>query len=132
MKVKSVVVKLDSVKIGKLKKASDKALEKTAEAILSDIKTRGVVPKDTGELERSGFEQKAKGVAYRIIFNTPYARRWYFNLPDKDSGKKATFQKTKNANAQDHWMDYYLDGEGKAWVINAYKQFFEQEAGGLI
>lgn len=32
----------------------------TVEAVLSDIKTSAVVPKDTGELERSGFVDTSK------------------------------------------------------------------------
>lgn len=106
--------------------ANNKALERTAQAILDDIKARGVVPKDTGELERSGFIQTITEMTYTIMFDTPYARRWYFNVED------VTFQKTKNPNAQDHWMDYYLDGEGMQWVIETYSKFLKEESGGLI
>lgn len=106
--------------------ANNKALERTAQAILDDIKARGVVPKDTGELERSGFIQTITEMTYTIMFDTPYARRWYFNVED------VTFQKTKNPNAQDHWMDYYLDGEGMRWVIETYSKFLKEESGGLI
>ncbi|EFE46240.1 hypothetical protein HMPREF0863_01639 [Erysipelotrichaceae bacterium 5_2_54FAA] len=129
MKITNVKVKINRDAIAQLNKAKERALELTAEAMLSDIVSREVVPKDTGELERSGFVEDghidAKLIA-SIVFDTPYARRWYFNLDE------ATFQHTKNADARDHWMDYYLDGEGKQWVQDTYAKFLKQESGGLI
>lgn len=119
----NVNVKIDHEKIAKIKDAQDKAVEMTAEAVLSNIRTRGVVPHDTGELERSSFVEFINKMTYRIIFDTPYARRWYFNV------ENVTFQKTKNPNAQDHWMDYYLDGEGLQFVIDTYTKFFKELAG---
>ena len=129
MKITNVKVKINRDAIAQLNKAKERALELTAEAMLSDIVSREVVPKDTGELERSGFVEDghidAKLIA-SIVFDTPYARRWYLNLDE------ATFQHTKNADARDHWMDYYLDGEGKQWVQDTYAKFLKQESGGLI
>lgn len=129
MKITNVKVKINRDAIAQLNKAKERALELTAEAMLSDIVSREVVPKDTSELERSGFVEDghidAKLIA-SIVFDTPYARRWYFNLDE------ATFQHTKNADARDHWMDYYLDGEGKQWVQDTYAKFLKQESGGLI
>lgn len=125
----NVNVKIDKQKIAKISAAQDKAMDMTAEAILSDIKSKGVVPHDTGQLEwgsdvyKSGYVEKAKEMVYRIIYNTPYARRWYFNVDG------VTFQKTKNPNAQDHWMDYYFDGEGLQFVIDTYTKFFKELAG---
>lgn len=129
MKVTGVKVKINHDALAQLNKAKKQALKLTAEAMLADIVSRGVVPKDTGELERSGFVDDKHidvEIAASIVFNTPYARRWYFNLDD------ATFQHTKNADAHDHWMDYYLDGEGKQWVIDTYAKFLKQESGGII
>lgn len=136
MRVSNVKIKLNIDVIEKLNKAADRAMELTANAIVSDIVSRVVVPKDTGELERSGFVSKSKDMVYAIIYDTPYARRWYFNLPFVDKNgkehKPATFQKTKNANAQDHWMEHYLDGEGKQYVINIFMEFWKEESGGII
>lgn len=125
MKV-NISLKLNHEVTKQLTEACDRALERTTQAVLDDIRTRAVVPKDTGELERSGFVDNVSSMVYSIIFSTPYARRWYFNVDG------ATFQKTKNINAQDHWMDYYLDGEGMQWVIDTYSQFLKEESGGII
>lgn len=129
MKVTNVSFKINKDTLAKLDRAKKRALKLTAEAILSDILARKVVPRDVGELEKSGDVEDGHidyELVASIVFNTPYARRWYFNLED------ATFQKTKNPNAKDHWMDHYLDGEGKKWVMETYATFLKQESGGII
>ena len=109
MRVKSVKVKINREAMAQLNKAKERALELTAEAMLSDIKSRAVVPKDIGDLERSGFVDK-NGKEHQPV----------------------TFQQTKNHDAQDHWMDYYLDGDGLQWVQETFAKFLKQESGGLI
>lgn len=121
----TVKVNINNDAINTLDQGVLKAFDKLAEAIISDIRTRAVVPKDTGELERSGFVQNVNGLI-AIIFDTPYARRWYFNR------EGVNFSKLANPNAQDHWMDYYLSGEGLQWVLDTYAKFLKEESGGLI
>ena len=123
-----VSVKLNRDALNVLDKAKKIALVKTAEAVKNDIASRKVVPKDTSELENSGCvdDSMIDYLVASIVFDTPYARRWYFNT------EGAKFQKTKNPNAKDHWMDYYFDGEGKQWVIDKYCEFFRQESRGLV
>lgn len=126
MKAK-VTVKLDRAKISTLINARNKALEQTTEAILSDIKTSAVVPKDTGELERSGFVDLSRidsGVT-SIIFDTPYARRLYWH-------PEYNFRQDKNANAQGKWMQSYIDGDNKEFVTDTYKHFFKMFSKGVI
>lgn len=127
MKAK-VTIKLDRTKINTLINARNKALEETTEAILSDIKTSAVVPKgDTGELERSGFVDLSRigsGVT-SIIFDTPYARRLYWH-------PEYNFRKDKNMNAQGQWMQSYIDGDNKEFVINVYKENLKKFSKGLI
>lgn len=136
MKVHVKSIKVNQKAVRTFVKAQERAVELTAYAILSDIVSRAVTPKDEGELENSGFIKKYKSFVYYIIFDTPYARRWYYNLPFIDEKgkehKPATFQKTENPFAQDHWMDYYLDGEGKQWVMETYLKFLKQESEGVV
>lgn len=126
MKAK-VTIKLDRTKINTLINARNKALEQTTEAILSDIKTSAVVPKDSGELERSGFVDLSKlddGIA-SIIFDTPYARRLYWH-------PEYNFRHDKNINAQGKWMQSYIDGDNKEFVTDTYKHFFKMFSKGVI
>ena len=126
MKAK-VTIKLDRTKINTLINARNKALEETTEAMLSDIKTGAIVPKDTGELERSGFVDLSKlddGIA-SIIFDTPNARRLYWH-------PEYNFRQDKNINAQGKWMQSYIDGDNKEFVTETYFKFLKMFSKGLI
>lgn len=122
-----VKVKLYPQKIKALENAHIQALELTMEAVLSDIRTSAVVPKDTGELERSGFVDisQLRESIVRIIFDTPYARRMYWH-------PEYNFRKDKNPNAQGKWMESYLSGEKKEFIRKTYSTFLKQCSKGLI
>src|SRR5690625_2632452 len=96
----SVKVTLDQSKVEGIEDVQRQALDMTAEAVLTDIITSGYVPKDKGELERSGHvnvSQLAQGIAF-IVFDTPYARRLYWN-------PQYNFRTDKNPNARGKWME---------------------------
>lgn len=122
-----VGIKLNNANINRLIEAHKKALEMTTEAVLSDIKTSTVVPKDTGELERSGFVDlsEIKNYVARIVFDTPYARRLYWH-------PEYNFRKDKNANAQGKWMEAYLSGDKQSFIKDTYSTFLKQLSKGLI
>ncbi|WP_244832956.1 minor capsid protein [Clostridium sp. BJN0001] len=119
-----VDIKLYSDKIGILENASKQAFEMTVEAVLTDIVTSAVVPKDTGTLEESGFTD-IKNMIGKIIFDTPYARRLYWH-------PEFNFRHDKNVNAQGKWMETYIDGPKKQWIIDTYGKFFKQLSKGVI
>lgn len=126
MKIK-VDVKLDNAKLNQLVQAQKQALEMTTEALKSDIVTSAVVPKQTGELERSGFvdiTQLDNGKT-SIIFDTPYARKLYWH-------PEYNFRRDKNINAQGKWMQSYEDGEKKDFAKDDYMIFLKQFSKGLI
>ncbi len=122
-----VSVKIDNTKIKKLIEAHKKALEMTADAVLSDIKTSAVVPKDTSMLEDSAFVDKSElmNSIARIVFDTPYARRLYWH-------PEYNFRHDKNPNAKGKWMDDYLYGEKKEFIKDTYSKFFKMLSKGLI
>lgn len=119
-----VNIKLYPEKIGMLEKASKQAFEMTVEAVLSDIVTSAVVPKDTGVLEESGFTV-IKDAVGEIIFDTPYARRLYWH-------PEYNFRHDKNVNAQGKWMETYIDGPKKQWIIDTYNKLLKQLSKGVI
>lgn len=117
MKV-TVNVTLNQSKIKELEQVQYQALEMTAQAVLTDIKTSGVVPKDVGTLEESAFidtSQIKEGIAF-IVFDTPYARRLYWN-------PQYNFRTDKNPNARGKWMETYHMGDKRKWVIETYGKF---------
>ena len=122
-----VSVKIDNVKIDRLIEAHKKALEMTADAVLSDIKTSAVVPKDTSMLEDSAFVDRTElmNSIARIVFDIPYARRLYWH-------PEYNFRHDKNPNAKGKWLDDYLYGEKKEFIKDTYSKFFKMLSKGLI
>lgn len=114
-------VKLDKSKMAELEKIQHQALEMTATAVLTDIVASAVVPKDLGELERSGFVDTSEilqGVV-SIVFSTPYARRLYWH-------PEYNFRQDKNRNARGKWMEpYHTAGQKREWVIETYQKFLQ-------
>jgi hypothetical protein len=126
MRVK-VCVQLDRGKIAQLQRAQTQALEMTAEAMKSDIVSNQVVPKEHGDLERSGFvdiSQISQGRA-GLGFDTPYARRLYWH-------PEYNFRTDKNPNAQGLWMQSYIDGPNADFARENYIKFLKQQSRGLI
>ena len=121
-----VKVALYPNKIRKLQEIAQKAFELTVEAVLSDIRMSQTVPKNTGELERSGFvDIDVKKKVAKIIFDEPYARRLYWH-PEYD------FRQDKNQYAGGLWMQTYIDGEKRHFVKETYGKFLKQLGGGLV
>lgn len=111
-------------KVRQLVKAVEISAEQAAYAVKSDIESSAVVPKNTGELERSGFVRQSKS-RYQIVYNTPYARRLYWH-------PEYNFRTDKNPNAQGLWMQTYLDGEKKDFFKKVFMISLKASAGGLI
>lgn len=123
-----IKLKLYPDKIKSLEKACKTSLEKTGNAVLSDIKTSQVVPKDTSTLENSGFVD-ATGISWgylRIMFDTPYARRLYWH-------PEYNFRHDKNTNAKGLWMqDYEQGGKKEDYMKNVFTMFLKRNSGGII
>jgi hypothetical protein len=129
MKVK-LKIKLNNSAIGNLEKAQQQAIEMTMEAVLSDIKTSTVVPKQNGELERSAFVDisQLKNFVCSIVLgggDVPYARRLYWH-------PEYNFRKDKNVNAQGKWMEAYISGDKKDFIKDTYMKIFKQLSKGLV
>lgn len=120
-----VTVELDYSKINKLVDASKEAFKLTVEEVLQDIKDNQVTPKDTGRLENSGSIEFISDVVAFIIFDTPYARRLYWN-------PEFNFHTDKNSNAQGKWMQSYIDGVNKDFIKETYSNHFKELSEGLI
>ncbi|MGG4397240.1 minor capsid protein [Paenibacillus thiaminolyticus] len=126
MKVKAKVI-INQGAIKQLVEAQKRALEMTGEAVLTDIVTSQVVPKQTGELERSGHvdtSQLSQGKV-KIVFDTPYARRLYWH-------PEYNFRTDKNPNARGKWMEHYRSGEKRKYVEETYARLLKTSAKGLV
>lgn len=122
---------MDPKAMRRLSGAPAEALELTVEgakdSILSDIMAAEVVPKQTGELERSAdiSTGKVKRGKVTISYDTPYARRLYWH-------PEYNFRKDKNRNAQGKWLEAWADGKKTKSVRDTFKRILKKLAGGFI
>lgn len=124
MKVTSTV-KIHQWKVKQLTQAQITALEKTAEALHSEIVQAQVMPRDTSHLQNDStfvdYSQSKSGTV-SIISQTPYARRLYFH-------PEYNFRKVENSNAQGKWLEPWISGPKRDWCWGAFKKFYKQLGG---
>lgn len=120
------IVKLNMPRIRKLSDAAVSALEKTAEAVHTEVVQAQVFPRDTGNLQNEStfvdYSGSKRGKV-SIVSSTPYARRLYYH-------PEFNFKTDENPNAKGHWYeDWEEGGEHQDSAPNAFKKFYQQEAG---
>ena len=125
MQVKSTV-KLNMPRIRQLTEAAVMALEKTAEALHTEVLQAQVMPFDTGNLQNEStfvdYSQSEEGKV-TIFSATPYARRLYYH-------PEFQFQKHENPNAGGMWYKDWLEGgKNEKFAIDAFKKFYKQIGG---
>lgn len=88
-----------------------KAIDKTAIDVLTDITSANVVPFDKGTLQKSTFtvDSKGYGKPSYIVWNTPYARRLYFN-------PEYNFRNGRRGR----WADDWLKGSKRKKVLSIF------------
>ena len=124
--VKSTV-KINKFKINQLSKAAVTALEKTGDALLSEVVNEQVIPYAKGTLQNDATfldtEDSNSGVV-KIVSSTPYARRLYFH-------PEYNFQTDPNPNAKGKWFeDWTSGGKYEEFTPKAFALFYK-EMGGL-
>ncbi|MEK4003023.1 minor capsid protein [Bacillus sp. FSL K6-2822] len=91
-----VNIRVDATAIeGKVIEATEQAQLALDEQVLKD--SNFYIPKDTGEVERSGIRFSRPGEGH-IEWNTPYARRIYYN-------PQYNFSTDVNPNARGLWFE---------------------------
>lgn len=116
-----IYTRIDKKGISLIKGRVDNAMQSTCEWLLTEITNAGVVPHDTGNLQRSVKIQKVNGT-YRLIYDTKigdpaggsYALANYINK------RKVRFKKGR----RDHWADPWITGSRKVSMLMAFKRFY--------
>lgn len=83
-----------------LNRAEEVAKQRTAEFIKFRIVQQQIVPFEEGDLQNS-IVIKTTDEGLEISWNTPYARRRYF--------EEANIKRSRNENAMYRWFDSYLE-----------------------
>ena len=123
--VSSRVTIYDNV-VKQLKKAAQKALEETGEALHTEVVQAQVVPRDTGTLQNEAFfcdySKSAEGTV-SLVHSTPYARRLYFH-------PEYHFHKEANPNAKGKWFaDWLPGGSNEDFCEKTFAELYRKEAG---
>lgn len=134
--VKSVVT-INEGLLRRMSSAQARALEKTAEALLNEIRDEQVIPRDEGTLQGEATfvdNSKASKGKVSIVSSTPYARRLYYHPEYHFHREPWTDEKGKehegNANARGEWYKPWMKGgEHEDRAKELYQKFYREEAG---
>jgi hypothetical protein len=118
---------MNQANLNRLSNSQIQALIMTADAVKTDVMTGAVVPKQTGELERSAHidDSKSRTGRVKLIYDTPYARRLYWH-------PEFNFRSDKNANARGKWLEPWIDGNRKDFAKTTFRELYRRLTGGVL
>ena len=100
--------------------AQFEALAQTADATLTELRDRQVMPFDTGNLQNdSTFVDDTQKTTVSIVTTAPQARRLYFH-------PEYNFKRGNNPNAGGKWFESFLNDD---FIASAYAQLLKQRGG---
>ena len=113
-------IELNASMLNMLDNAQRQAFEQTADATLTELRDRQVMPFDTGNLQNdSTFIDTSQSDKVSIVSATPYARRLYFH-------PEYNFKRGNNANAGGKWFESF---ENDDFIASAYAKLLKQIGG---
>ena len=113
-------VELNMSVLNMLDGAQYEALAQTGDATLTELRDRGVMPFDTGNLQNdSTFVDDSEKGRVSIVSSTPYARRLYFH-------PEYNFRRGNNSRAGGKWFDSFLNDN---FISNAYAKLLKRIGG---
>lgn len=113
-------VELNASVLNALDNAQYEALAETADATLTELRDRQVMPFDTGNLQNdSTFVDDSQRDKVSIVSSTPYARRLYFH-------PEYNYRRGNNASAGGKWFDSFLNDD---FIVSAYARLLKQRGG---
>ena len=113
-------IELNMSVLNMLDNAQFEALAQTADATLTELRDRQVMPFDTGNLQNdSTFVDDSQRDKVSIVSSTPYARRLYFH-------PEYNYRRGNNASAGGKWFESFLND---TFIQNAYAKLLKQRGG---
>ena len=96
------------------------ALAQTADATLTELRDRQVMPFDTGNMQNdSTFVDKSQRTTVSVVTTAPQARRLYFH-------PEYNFKRNNNARAGGKWFESFLNDD---FVKNAFCELLRRRGG---
>ena len=113
-------IKLNLGTLGKLDRVQQEVLGQTADATLTELRDRQVMPFDTGNLQNdSTFVDTSQKNKASIVSATTYARRLYFH-------PEYNYKRGNNANACGKWFDSFLNDN---FIAKTYAELLKRKGG---
>ena len=113
-------IELNYSVLNMLDNAQFEALAQTADATLTELRDRQVMPFDTGNLQNdSTFVDDSQRDKVSIVSSTPYARRLYFH-------PEYNYRRGDNASAGGKWFESFLNDD---FIVSAYAKLLKQKGG---
>lgn len=113
-------VELNVSVLNMLDGAQFQALAQTADATLTELRDRQVMPFDTGNMQNdSTYVDDSQNDTVSIVTTAPQARRLYFH-------PEYNFKRGNNANAGGKWFESFLNDN---FIIDAYCRLLKQKGG---
>lgn len=119
-------IKINQSRIKQLSAGAVTALEKTAEALHTEVVQAEIMPRDTGAMQNENtfvdYSQSRSG-RVSIVTSAPYARRLYFH-------PEYHFQTYENAFASGKWYKPWLpSGISEDFAPDTFKKFYRRDGG---
>ena len=113
-------VELNYSVLNMLDGAQFEALAQTADATLTELRDRQVMPFDTGNLQNDSTSvDDTQKTTVSIVTTAPQARRLYFH-------PEYNFKRGNNAKAGGKWFESFLNDD---FIASAYAQLLKQRGG---
>ena len=113
-------IELNMSVLNMLDKAQLDAIAMTADATLTELRDRQVMPFDTGNLQNdSTFVDDSQKTTVSIVTTAPQARRLYFH-------PEYNFKRANNSRAGGKWFESFLND---TFIQNAYAKLLKQRGG---
>lgn len=113
-------IELNYSVLNALDNAQFEALAQTADATLTELRDRQVMPFDTGNLQNdSTFVDDSQKTTVSIVSSTPYARRLYFH-------PEYNYRRGNNASAGGKWFESFLNDD---FIASAFAKLMKQIGG---
>ena len=113
-------IELNMSVLNMLDNAQFEALGQTADATLTELRDRQVMPFDTGNLQNdSTFVDDSQKTTVSIVTTAPQARRLYFH-------PEYNYKRGNNASAGGKWFDSFLNDD---FIKDAYGKLLKQIGG---
>lgn len=116
-------ITMNMPRIRQLSQAAITALEKTAEALHTEVIQAQIIPFDTGHLQEDStfvdYSHSNQGKV-SLVSSTPYARRLYYH-------PEYCFQTDENPFASGQWYEPWLEGGiSEDFAREAFKKFYKR------